>query len=113
MSSIVEPTVSINWRVSATGETVKSIEAHEATNRDRKARRFASVSGTEKGDPAKAMELLVDTVRGEGRAMGREWPMWIFMGQDCIRDVRAKCAKVLRTIDDWEDLSTTLEFDSN
>ena len=75
--------------------------------------RFASVSGTEKGDPAKAMELLVDTVRGEGRAMGREWPMWIFMGQDCIRDVRAKCAKVLRTIDDWEDLSTTLEFDSN
>lgn len=72
---------------------------------------FESISGNEKGDPAKAMELLVDTVRGEGQAYGREWPMWLFMGQDVYRDVRAKCARVLRTLDDWEDVATSLEFD--
>ncbi|KAJ3555879.1 hypothetical protein NM688_g2339 [Phlebia brevispora] len=74
--------------------------------------RFASICGNEKGDPAKAMELLVDTVRGEGQAYGREWPMWLFMGQDAYRDVRAKCARVLKALDDWEDASTHLEFDN-
>ena len=74
--------------------------------------RFDSISGSEKGDPAKAMELLVDTVRGEGQAYGREWPMWLFMGQDVYRDVRNKCARVLHTLDDWEDASTNLEFDA-
>lgn len=73
--------------------------------------RFNSISGYEKGDPEKAMELLVDVVRGEGQAVGREWPMWLFMGKDAYRDVRGKCEKVLQTLDDWEDVSTNLEFD--
>ncbi|THH29870.1 hypothetical protein EUX98_g4307 [Antrodiella citrinella] len=74
--------------------------------------KFAAVAGNEKGDPVKAMELLVDVVRGEGRAYGREWPLWLFMGKDCYRDVRSKCEKVLQTLDTWEDLAMDLEFDS-
>ena len=75
------------------------------------AEKFAAVAGNEKGDPVKAMELLVDVVRGEGKAYGREWPMWLFMGKDCYRDVRNKCEKVLKSLDTWEDLATDLEFD--
>ncbi|KAF7377597.1 UBR-type domain-containing protein [Mycena sanguinolenta] len=39
--------------------------------RNMSASRFAGVSGTEKGDPAKAMEAVVDVVRGEGCAQDR------------------------------------------
>lgn len=76
------------------------------------AEKFKAVAGNERGDPAKAMELLVDVVRGEGRAAGREWPLWLFMGKDCYRDVRNKCDRVLQNLDAWEDLATNLEFDS-
>ena len=86
------------------------IPAYEAARTAGMAR-FEGIAGKERGDPAKAMELLVDVVRGEGSARGREWPMWLFMGQDAYRDVRGKCDAVLRTLDAWEDVSTNLEFD--
>ena len=73
--------------------------------------RFSSISGYEKGDPRKAMELLVDVVKGEGRAKGREWPLWLVLGRDAYADVRAKTAKLLETMKAWEDVATDLEFD--
>ncbi|KAI0076961.1 NAD-P-binding protein [Panus rudis PR-1116 ss-1] len=77
------------------------------------AKKFAALAGNERGDPTKAMELLVDVVRGEGRAQGRDWPMWLFMGKDAYRDVRNKCDRVLKTLDAWEDVATDcLEFDN-
>ena len=76
------------------------------------AQKFAALAGNERGDPVKAMELLVDVVRGEGKAYGKEWPMWLFMGKDAYRDVRNKCDKVLKTLDAWENVATDLEFDN-
>ncbi|RPD81368.1 NAD(P)-binding protein, partial [Lentinus tigrinus ALCF2SS1-7] len=73
--------------------------------------RFTAIAGHEKGDPAKAMELLVDVVKGEGRAAGREWPLWLVLGRDAYVDVRAKTQKLLATMDAWEDVATDLEFD--
>nr|VWO94541.1 ATP-dependent RNA helicase CshA (EC [Ganoderma boninense] len=73
--------------------------------------RFAAVAGRERGDPARAMELLVDVVKGEGRAAGREWPLWLVLGRDAYADVRAKCARLLETMDRWEDVATDLEFE--
>lgn len=102
-----------SFRTGALGQPItihKHIPAYDML-REKGRARFNSISGHERGDPAKAMDLLVDVVRGEGRARGREWPMWLFMGQDAYRDVRGKCDAVLRTLDAWEDLSTNLEFD--
>ena len=73
--------------------------------------RFTALAGHEKGDPAKAMELLVDVVKGEGRAAGREWPLWLVLGRDAYVDIRAKTQKLLATMDAWEDVATDLEFD--
>ncbi|OCH94477.1 NAD(P)-binding protein [Obba rivulosa] len=73
--------------------------------------RFTSIAGREKGDPAKAMTLVVDVVRGEGRARGREWPLWLVLGRDAYADVQAKCNKLLSTMDAWEDVATDLDFD--
>ncbi|KAJ7678098.1 hypothetical protein DFH06DRAFT_1316883 [Mycena polygramma] len=76
------------------------------------ATRFASVSGTEKGDPAKAMEAVVDVVRGEGCAKGRPWPARLALGEDVERDVRFKCAKVLDGLDEWSDVVRGVNFDT-
>jgi len=73
--------------------------------------RFKSIAGTEKGDPEKAMEFLVDVIRGEGVAKDRPWPQYLILGEDAERDVREKCRKVINALDDWKDVSSKLSFD--
>ncbi|KAJ7233854.1 hypothetical protein B0H12DRAFT_166266 [Mycena haematopus] len=55
--------------------------------------RFGGLAGTEPGDPAKAMEAVVDVVRGENTAQGRPWPGRLVLGDDAVNDVRVKCKK--------------------
>lgn len=102
-----------SFRTNALGQPM-TIHKHIADYDDLRERglaKFSALSSNEKGDPSKAMELLVDVVRGEGHAYGREWPMWLFMGSDVYRDVRAKCDRVQQTLAEWEDVATDLEFD--
>ncbi|KAG6908983.1 hypothetical protein DXG01_002472 [Tephrocybe rancida] len=67
--------------------------------------KFKSIPGTEKGDPCKAMEAVVDIVRGEGVAAGRPWPGLLILGEDAERDVRDKSVKVLKALDEWKDVT--------
>ena len=102
-----------SFRTSALGQPLtihRHIPAYDKL-REKGRARFNSISGYERGDPRRAMELLVDVVRGEGAAADRPWPLWLFMGADVYRDVRGKCAAVLQALDTWEDVSTALEFD--
>lgn len=72
---------------------------------------FASVAGNQKGDPDKAMEVVVDVVRGEGKAKGRPWPLYLVLGNDAEAGVREKCAKMLAHLDDWSDVVRGVQFD--
>lgn len=86
-----------------------------------------------RGDPKLGMEVVVDLVRGEGRAgeilrgcegahrpeegthgtggtQGQEWPLWLFLGEDGQRDVRARNEKVGRCLDVWGELGRGLEM---
>ncbi|CAK5274190.1 unnamed protein product [Mycena citricolor] len=74
--------------------------------------RFAAVPGTEKGDRVKAMELLADVVRGEGKAAGRPWPGRLPLGEDAERDMRIKCKRVVDGLDQWTDLISNVNLDS-
>ncbi|KAJ7660293.1 hypothetical protein DFH06DRAFT_1044022 [Mycena polygramma] len=64
-----------------------------------------------KGDPAKAMEAVVDVVRGEGKAAGRPWPMFFILGDLGVLGVTEKCDQILGLMDEWRDVSTGLDFD--
>jgi len=72
---------------------------------------FTSVAGTEKGDPDKAMEVVVDVVRGEGKATGREWPLYLALGEDSEKDIRAKVGKLVRHVDECGDVIRSVSFD--
>lgn len=75
------------------------------TMREASIKRFHSIAGTEKGDPDKAMELLVDVVRGEGQAAGRPWPFYLVLGEDAAANARSRANKVIKDIEGWEDLT--------
>ena len=72
--------------------------------------RFASIPGREPGDPDKAVEAIVDVVRGEGVAKGRPWPDYLFLGDDAEAAVRAKCSKFLNILDEWADVTRNVSF---
>jgi hypothetical protein len=53
----------------------------------------------------------VDVVRAEGVAEGRTLPGTLFLGSDALRDVRAKCHAVLKTLEEWEDVAKSIDVD--
>ncbi|PFH46284.1 hypothetical protein AMATHDRAFT_155736 [Amanita thiersii Skay4041] len=74
--------------------------------------RMKQFAGSFKGDPNKAMELVVDVVRREGKAKGRPWSLYLFLGNEAYDSVRAKCKEVLENLDSWEDVGKDLDFDN-
>ena len=62
-----------------------------------------------KGDPVQGMDALIDVVRGEGRAAGHgPMPLWLFLGEDCMREVRAHTGRLLSTMEEWKDVGSNL-----
>ncbi|KAK1224318.1 hypothetical protein PQX77_012786 [Marasmius sp. AFHP31] len=73
---------------------------------------FDETEGRQPGDPEKAVELLVDVVRGEGRAEGKPWTGYLPMGADAVADIKNKCEKVTKAVDAWSDEATKLGIDT-
>ncbi|TFK93350.1 NAD-P-binding protein [Polyporus arcularius HHB13444] len=63
------------------------------------------------GDPAKAMELLVDVVRGEGKAKGKAWPLYLPLGWATDDAIQAKTKTILGVLDEWRDVIRDLDYD--
>ncbi|KAI0676307.1 NAD-P-binding protein [Trametes maxima] len=72
---------------------------------------LATAGANFRGDPAKAMELLVDVVRGEGRAAGKAWPLYLPMGELAVNAIRGKATKMLEVVEEWQDVIGDLNFE--
>lgn len=64
------------------------------------------------GDPAKLVEIVVDLVRGEGVALGRDVPLRLPLGADCYADVREKCEKTLEVLDTWKAVANSTDMNA-
>ncbi|OBZ65295.1 3-oxoacyl-[acyl-carrier-protein] reductase FabG [Grifola frondosa] len=69
--------------------------------------------GYEPGDPAKGADAIVDIVRGEGFAKGREIPPTIGLGANYYRDVKMVCEATLKRLVEWESLIPNTDFTVN
>ncbi|KAH9022081.1 NAD-P-binding protein [Lactarius deliciosus] len=62
-----------------------------------------------KGDPDLGMSALVDVVRSEGRAASRgPPPLWLFLGEDSMHDVRLRTQVLQSTLEEWKDVGSNL-----
>jgi hypothetical protein len=66
---------------------------------------ISGFDGNQPGDPRKAMDCLVDVVRGEGKAAGKPFPFRLPLGPDGVAIIRDRLGKTLKACDDWEDVS--------
>ncbi|PVH77405.1 NAD(P)-binding protein [Cadophora sp. DSE1049] len=56
------------------------------------------------GDPVKFVEYVLDLVRGEGIAEGKEIPFRLPLGKDVFDDVKRKCEETLKMLEDWKNV---------
>jgi len=57
------------------------------------------------------MEAVVDVVKGEGKAKGRPFPLYLALGEDADAGIRQKSVTLLKHIDEWGDVIRTVDFD--
>lgn len=67
-------------------------------------------SGQQQGDPYKAVEVIIDVVKQEGKAAGKGIPVKLPLGADAVAQMRNKCTDVLKLLDDWEEISSSTGF---
>lgn len=69
------------------------------------------INGNQPGDPKKAVEIMLDVVKGEGVAQGKALPERLPLGQDCLATFRKRAENNLAISNDWEDVirSTGIE----
>lgn len=72
---------------------------------------WRTIDGKQPGDPDKAANAIVDVVRGEGLALGKELPMWLVLGKDAEVNIRDKVARILANLDGWKDVTRATDFD--
>ncbi|KDQ49764.1 hypothetical protein JAAARDRAFT_42602 [Jaapia argillacea MUCL 33604] len=67
--------------------------------------------GKEPGSPAKATSIIVDIVRGEGMAEGKDVPLVLSLGRDCYGGVKKVCEDTLRRLEEWKEVSISTDLD--
>ncbi|KAL8711244.1 MAG: hypothetical protein Q9220_004389 [cf. Caloplaca sp. 1 TL-2023] len=72
---------------------------------------MGSINDIQIGDPKAGVERILDVVRGEGMAQGREMPSLLPLGSDAVAVVRGRCEEVLQVIKEWEEVSLSTDFD--
>jgi hypothetical protein len=75
-------------------------------NLDKLVKNYAKIP---RGDPDLGMSALVDAVRCEGRAAGHgPPPIWLFLGEDSMRDVRLRMQAFQSALEEWKDVGSNL-----
>lgn len=62
------------------------------------------------GDPVKLVETILDLVRQEGIAEGKDIPLRMPLGVDVFDDMKAKCEETLSLLDEWRDVIRSTDF---
>lgn len=68
------------------------------------------MDGKQIGDPKKAVEIIIDIVKSEGLAKGRQPPPFIGLGSDAYTIVKETCISTIERLDEWKDIITSTDL---
>ncbi|RMJ11499.1 hypothetical protein CDV36_008849 [Fusarium kuroshium] len=61
------------------------------------------------GDVNRGAEIVVDVLTRTGVAEGKEVPVRLVLGKDCLNVVRDKCESTLKLISEWEEVAVSTD----
>ncbi|KUI54654.1 putative oxidoreductase YusZ [Cytospora mali] len=105
---IVEPGYFGTRAFSNISHVTPSVDAYAQFNAGVRAYEEGLV-GKEPGDPAKAVERVIELTKGTGMAAGKAVPLRVQLGTDGWSRIKAKCEETLKICNDWEELAKSTE----
>ena len=72
-----------------------------------------ATNGSQPGDPRKLADRIIDVVKLEGMAAGREMPLRLPIGLDSAATIGKNCEATIKLLDDWEDLIYSTDLDTD
>jgi hypothetical protein len=69
-----------------------------------------SRNGKQSGDVQKAAQRMVDVVKSEGMAAGRNLPKRLPLGSESSRVIKEKCFETLRICNEWDDVISSTDI---
>lgn len=69
------------------------------------------IAGHEVGDPRKVVKVMVDLVKGEGVAEGRQVPNRLILGSDAPEVVESKIGMMRKQWAEWDDVIRSTDCD--
>ncbi|KAE9365403.1 oxidoreductase,short chain dehydrogenase-like protein [Stipitochalara longipes BDJ] len=72
---------------------------------------FKGYNQQQPGDPAKGVQRIIDTVKSENDAAGKDFPVSLALGSDAVEQLRNKCKETLKLLDEWEPVSSNTNYD--
>ncbi len=67
-------------------------------------------NGKQPGNPLKGVEVIVDVVRAEGQAAGKEFPRQVLLGTDCYNEAKVETEKTVALLEEWKEVSFSTDF---
>ncbi|KAK4129353.1 NAD(P)-binding protein [Parathielavia appendiculata] len=90
-------------------KTARQIELYHNTGAEEMRKAMDAYNGNQPGDVVKCAKVIVDVLTKEGVAKGREIPVRLPLGSDCLGVVRHKCESALKLVKEWEEvISSTM-----
>ncbi|KAI1412837.1 NAD(P)-binding protein [Hypoxylon sp. FL1857] len=69
----------------------------------------AGVLNNEPGDPGKAVDRMIELVKGTGMAAGKNVPLRVPLGSDGWNKVKTKCEETLKICEEWAELAKSTD----
>lgn len=70
----------------------------------------AGIAGNEPGDPALAVDRIIELVTGTGMVAGRTVPLRVPLGSDGLDKMKTKCEETLKICEEWEDVAISTDI---
>ena len=74
---------------------------------------FTAYNGKQPGNPAIAVELLVDLAHGTGNIKGKEFPTAINLGSDSYSVAKKASQDALARLEEWKEVSYSTDFEQH
>ncbi|KAI1751850.1 NAD(P)-binding protein [Xylaria castorea] len=72
---------------------------------------LSNYNNKQPGDVVKGARVIVEVLTGSGVAAGKEFPVRIVLGRDCMDGIRAKMASTEKLMKEWEDVIVSTDHD--
>ncbi|KAH9892983.1 hypothetical protein F4778DRAFT_749088 [Xylariomycetidae sp. FL2044] len=84
---------------------------YAGTQMEANVKMLATYNNQQPGDVEKGGKIAVDVLTGTGVAAGRDIPMRLLLGRDCVEGIKGKLAQTHALIKEWEPIWASTDHD--